>query len=186
MRLTHLALATALSLTFGTHSHAQTTCGQLCTSEFWDTATPTKISEVIAAEGVNARSDFGWTPLLFIAAEGTPENILALLDAGADVNARNELGVTPLHRAVRLGTPENVMILLEAGADVNARKEGSVTPLSFAAWYGSPENVMALLEAGADATITDVLGLTPWDIAKGNGKLEGTDAYWALNDARFE
>jgi ankyrin repeat protein len=220
MRLTHLALATTLSLTFGTHAHAQTTCGEICTSDFWDTATTVKISEAIATVGVDARDEFGLTPLHRAAAAagppenvitlleagadlsagdrygstplhwaavaGTHENVLALLEAGADVNARNAIGVTPLHWAAVAETPENILTLLEAGADVNARNAIGVTPLRVAAKYGPPKNVMALLVAGADAAITDDRGLTPWDLANDNDQLKGTDAYWALNDARFK
>ena len=29
-------------------------------------------------------------------------------------------------------------------------------------------------------------GETPWDLAKGNKALKGSDAYWRLNEARFE
>ena len=45
---------------------------------------------------------------------------------------------------------------------------------------------MALLNVGADGTVTNEEGKTPWDLAKDNDQLKGTDAYWALNDARFE
>jgi hypothetical protein len=45
---------------------------------------------------------------------------------------------------------------------------------------------MALLNAGADAAVIDDLGQTPWSLANDNSRLKGTDAYWALNDARFE
>ena len=93
MRLTYLALATALSLALGTYAHAKDTCGEICTKDFWDKATPAEISEAIAAVDVNARGDYGGTPLLTAAARGTPQNVLTLLDAGADVNARNENGL---------------------------------------------------------------------------------------------
>ena len=43
-----------------------------------------------------------------------------------------------------------------------------------------------LLDAGADATAVNEDGETPFDLAKDNGAPVGTDAYWALNDARFE
>ena len=43
-----------------------------------------------------------------------------------------------------------------------------------------------LLDAGADATAVNEDGETPFDLAKDNEALVGTDAYWALNDARFE
>ena len=42
------------------------------------------------------------------------------------------------------------------------------------------------LNAGANATAVTEEGLTPFDLAKVNEALAGADAYWALNDARFE
>jgi ankyrin repeat protein len=135
---------------------------------------------------VYARSEFGGTPLHSAAFSETPENIRILLEAGANVNARNETGTTPLHGAAGWGTPENIRILLEAGANVNARRiEDGRTPLHYAAAYGTPENVFALLELGADGTAEDEFGQTPFDLVGMNPALRGTDAYWALNEARF-
>ena len=45
--------------------------------------------------------------------------------------------------------------------------------------------IEALLDAGADATARNAAGQTPWDHAQENGVLRGSDAYWRLNDARF-
>ena len=119
------------------------------------------------------------------------------MKAGADVNARNTNGTTPLHKAVRFAEREGVIAaLLNAGADVNAKEDGifSFTPLHYAAFQGTPKSVMALLKAGANANAKadDAYargtseGSTPWDLAQVNKALKGTDAYWALNDARFK
>ena len=142
---------TALLVTLATQSFAQT-CGDICTEEFWGTATPQQIATVIEAVDVNARTEEGVTPLHFAAGYGTPESIIALLEAGAEVNARNEEGVTPLH---------------------------------LAALYGNPETIAALVEAGADGRAETNAGQTPWDLAQDNESIQGTTAYWALNDARF-
>ena len=46
--------------------------------------------------------------------------------------------------------------------------------------------IMALLDAGADATRRNAQEQTPWDLATTNENLKGSDAYWRLNEARFE
>jgi len=174
----------SLVATLGTQSFAQT-CGNLCSPEFWNTATTQEIATAIDSVDVNARTELGRTPLHIAAAFGTPENIAALVEAGADVNARNEDGFTPLHIAAQLGTPASIAALVEAGADVNARTVLGRTPLHRAAQLGTPENIAALLEAGADGTAEDDQGETPWDWAQDNASIRGTTAYWALNEARF-
>ena len=58
------------------------TTGRLCT---------------FTARNPYGRNLFGRTPLHFAANEGGPENVAALLDAGAYIKARDHRGMTPLH-----------------------------------------------------------------------------------------
>ena len=79
-----------------------------------------------------------------------------------------------------------VQAAIDAGADLEARDRWGNTPLMEAA--SSNENaevVQLLLDAGADATATNEDGETAWDLIQENEALEGTLAYWALNDLRF-
>jgi hypothetical protein len=105
MRLTRLTLATALCVTIGTYANAQGTCGDICTKDFWENATPAEISEAVATVSVNARAENDWTALHGAAGSENSQNIQILLEAGADMNARGEDGATPLHLAARYGTP---------------------------------------------------------------------------------
>ena len=61
-----------------------------------------------------------------------------------------------------------------------------MTALHIAALLGTPDNIVALLEAGASGSVKAVNGKTPFDLAGGNDKVKGTDAYWALNDAQYK
>jgi ankyrin repeat protein len=62
--------------------------------------------------------------LLFTAAgAGRADNVLLLLEKGAEVNARYENGLTPLMLAARAGRKDIVKLLLERGADAGARDQ---------------------------------------------------------------
>ena len=112
--------------------------------------------------------------------------VSVLLAAGAAVESRTKIGMTPLHWAARNGTPEAVGVLLAVGAAVEARTKSGMTPLHWAASNGTPGTVSALLDAGADPKAKTTDGKTAFDLIQENKKLKGTDAYWRLNDLRFE
>ena len=91
-------------------------CDVLCGPDIWETQSNDQINKTIERSDVNARDEERWKPLIAAAEFGTPENLQALIDAGADVDARNEDGWTPLHVAEKYGTPEKVQTLIDAGA----------------------------------------------------------------------
>ena len=132
----------------------------------------------------NART-FGITPLHDAMEDA--EVVTALLEAGADLEARTDDGHTPLHFAAREAErAEGLAVLIEAGADLEARNKYGWTSLNWAASFGTAETVTALLEAGADPNTRNDDGKRPLDYARDNDQLKGTDAYWKLNDARFQ
>ncbi len=130
------------------------------------------------------------TDALFEAAEsGTASEVKAALAAGANPAARDAYDNTPLHLAASDNSnPSVIAALIEGGADPGARlKHGGYTPLHFAAERNANLSVItALIEGGADPGAWDDDGFTPFDYAKDNDVLKGTDAYWLLNEARFE
>lgn len=93
-----------------------------------------------------------------------------------------------LFDVVTTGTPEQVQAAIKAGARIDDRDNWfSDTPLMWAAFLNeNPDVIMALLNAGADGTIKSSEGKTAFDYAQQNQKLEGTKAYWDLNNARFQ
>ena len=140
-----------------------------------------------AGADLHSRSEFGETPLHLAAMNSTPDVIHTLLKAGADVNARGEERATPLHYAAVINANVSIIhALLQGGSDPNARMEYGETPLHAAAMMNeNPAVLVALLDGGADPIARDDDDQTPWDYAKENESLEGTTAYWCLNDARW-
>ena len=135
----------------------------------------------------NARDENGHNALHF--AEYA-ETVTVLLDAGSDPMVRAWNGETPLHRAK---TSEAVTALLQTGVDLEAQDEDGRTPLHTAAAYvpvigggHAGAAIEALLDAGADPAARDTNCKLPFDYAADNEQLKGTDAYWKLNDARFQ
>ena len=145
---------------------------------FWEVATSETVADCLnSGSSVNARTEYGRTPLHYAALRNrNPEVLTLLLETGADVNARDEGGATPLHSVdFAHPNPEVLTVLLEAGADVDARAEASFrneagdTPLhgSFIASEGmtlfsqNPEVITLLLDAGADVNARNAIGDTP-------------------------
>ena len=91
---------------------------------------------------VNPKS--GFNALHYASQGGTPFNVRAILQAGADINSvvvkekeeeegGDDLrGFTPLMLAVKAGRSAVVLCLLDAGADVSLRARNGATALSFA------------------------------------------------------
>src|ERR1700722_1241734 len=60
------------------------------------------------------------TVFLDVCKSGTPEQVTAAINAGADVNAKDPKGQTPLFEAAKMNpNPGVIAALIKAGADVN-------------------------------------------------------------------
>ena len=111
--------------------------------------------------------------------------IAVLLFIGTSAYAQNTCGKVCTIDFWETATQVEIEQELQA-VNVHARNEWGETPLHLAAQRGTPEGIKALLEAGADGAAQNNDGEIPFDLAKGNEEVKGTDAYWALNDARFK
>ena len=86
-------------------------------------------THIDAGSDLDARDEFGSTPLIVAATFGKAEVANALVEGGADLQVGNNDGSSPLHIASFLCYPDVVEILLENGADPNARNGSGSTPL---------------------------------------------------------
>ena len=158
----------------------------------WNDENPTVVVEALLTAGadVETRDDDGATPLH--AWGSVAEVITKLFAVGANLEARTTSGMTPLHFAV-VGSDQAAAIeaLLALGANLEARDADGNTPLHEAAsWFNVSDahagpSIAALLDAGANPLARNAAGQTPWDLAQQNEALQGSPAYWRLNDARF-
>ena len=83
---------------------------------------------------VNARDNYGRTPLHLAAQGDSPAVVSALAKGAAKVNARDTRGEwTPLHLAAWFGkSPAVVRALIQAGADTGLKDKSGRTPLDYA------------------------------------------------------
>ena len=103
-----------------------------------------------SGENINARYQYGETPLMFAAYKGRLPMVRELLDRGANINARDHEGETALIRAAFWGHLAIVRLLLERGANANARTYEGWTPLMYAADSGHLAIVRELMNKGAN------------------------------------
>ena len=94
--------------------------------------------------------------LVDLVAYGTPQDVQAAIDKGADVNA-SKGGKTPLIVAATSNKhPEVITALLKAGADMEARdSQYGGTALMWAAVNENSEIIATLLKGGADPNARD-------------------------------
>ena len=92
-------------------------CRQWNTEEFFRNATPQEARDCLdAGADINARDDFGQTPLHFAASlNENPQVAAALIQAGADINARRDDGRTPLGLANEYENPDVAEVIRAAG-----------------------------------------------------------------------
>ena len=166
----------------GKGNHPDYTAGRTPLHAVADNRNSAELVNALVALGadVNARDEFGFTPLHGASTFGNFNAAKALIAAGADIHARTtKFGWTPLYLAAQNDTAKNVQALLDAGAgsDINvpSYRDGK-TPLHKAAAQSEAETVKALLAAGADVHAQDSIGYTPLHRAAAQGKAETVKA----------
>ncbi|KAM9704784.1 protein phosphatase 1 regulatory subunit 12A isoform 2-T2 [Menidia menidia] len=105
---------------------------------------------------------------VFLAAcsSGDTEEVLRMLDRGADINYANVDGLTALHQACIDDNVDMVTFLVEHGASVNQPDNEGWIPLHAAASCGYLDIAEYLISQGANVGVVNSEGETPLDIAE--------------------
>ncbi|XP_075886072.1 protein phosphatase 1 regulatory subunit 12A isoform X4 [Nelusetta ayraudi] len=105
---------------------------------------------------------------VFLAAcsSGDTEEVLRLLDRGADINYANVDGLTALHQACIDDNVDMVTFLVENGAGINQPDNEGWIPLHAAASCGYLDIAEYLISQGANVGVVNSEGETPLDIAE--------------------
>ena len=125
-----------------------------------------EVLRLLIANGanINARGEFGETPLKRIIGFAKFDTIKNLLDLGADINIPNEFGDTVLMDAVTNEDPKITALLLKRGAAliINSGNERyGDTALMKAAGKGNIEIVKMLVGNGAKVNLKNNMDETP-------------------------
>lgn len=118
---------------------------------------------------VNAKGQFGQTPILTATVVGNIPILELLLDRGGDLTMINDNKLSALHIAVQQEWPRTVRWLLNKGLDINALDSTLSTPLHWAAFDGNIPMVKLLIGRGAKIDIRNDESHTPFEIARAIG-----------------
>jgi len=104
-----------------------------------------------AGARVNAKNDYGSTPMSEAAIVASAPLLEALIEAGADVESANADGQTALMVVARTSQVEAARLLIRRGANVNAAEQWrGQTALMWAVAQGQPAMVKELVAHGAE------------------------------------
>lgn len=112
-----------------------------------------------AGTDVNAKDEFGCTPLQWAVLADSPAVAEFLVAKGADVNVQDKNGFAPISVAPGRNT---IQFLISQGADVNVKNTmNGATRLHNECAIGNTTTVECLLAAGADVNAKTKRGTTP-------------------------
>lgn len=110
--------------------------------------------------------------LIASAENGKTDDVLALLQDGADINATDDQGRTAVMAATYNNQVDTVKTLIQKGADINIRDNNLDNVLLHAGASGKLEILKLAIEAGADTKLTNRFGGTALIPASERGHVE--------------
>ena len=162
-----------LDPTFETESRFTHDTGLHVAAKFGDAQLANCI--VYLGQDVNAKGEYGKTPMHSAATAGNMEIVQFLLDNGGEVDIADDIVAdTPLHCCSFAGHIEIVKALIEHGADVNAMNRKRNTPLHRAAAAGNVQVAKILIDNGANVNMRGYLGRVPLHDVASSGSAELT------------
>ena len=121
-----------------------------------------QVKELLQSKAnIEAKDNFGTTPLHEAARGWHREVVDLLLEKNAEIEAKDNGGNTALHAAAQEGHREVVDLLLKENAEIEAKDNFEKTPLHEAAGKGHREVVDLLLEKNAEIEAKDRAHCTP-------------------------
>lgn len=99
-----------------------------------------------------------WDPLLRATALGTPAEMVAILEGGADLETRDSSERTPLLLAIHAGDTEKISLLLDRGASNNATGHCEKPPMFYPLDLDDAATMEWLIERGFDLHQEDEFG----------------------------
>ncbi|KAG0325529.1 hypothetical protein BG000_001773 [Podila horticola] len=118
------------------------------------------------------KNQAGQTLLHQSCSSGSYNNVVDLVNQGADISAQDNAQWTPLHEAALAGHTKVVEFLLSRGADPNAMGHGDDTALHDASQNEHEDVVRLLLEYGADPLLQNSKGEKPCDVCEDDDILD--------------
>jgi len=155
----------------------------------WNTNPGIVASLLDADANIEALSGEGLTALCYACNESinSYDTVKILVERGAAIDREYHMSnATILCWASMLCPyPDVIELLIKNGARINYRDSEGMTPLMWAVRGRNISVIKVLLKSGADGTIVSSEGKTAFDYAANDIKLQNTDVYWMLNNARY-
>ncbi|KAF5296333.1 hypothetical protein FQA39_LY12550 [Lamprigera yunnana] len=123
---------------------------------------PEMMSQFLCRDFLERKNNTGNTPLLVAIMNDRTDNILSLIQYGADLSARNNDGDTCMDVAINKGNRTVIKLLLDNGSDPHTINQHGETCILIAVESGDEVLAKNLLDKNVDMNVMSNLGYTPF------------------------